>query len=237
MSVFDAKTELLSRNELPPLLAGLSPDEAGPGPALSGRVFALETVSKLSRSGLLVIDAQRVVRFMNAQARAILAGNDVLVVRHGRLVMERGECQRAFDLLLARTNAALSTGAPVGAAVGLPDRSGATRYALCVVEVEGRGAEAEVLLSLTDFADNSAPARSAFSAVLGLSVREAELAELFARGLSLEEISSAMGIAFNTARVHLQRICLKTNCSGQIALTRLLCRLSSMPLPAASAQS
>lgn len=233
MSVFDAKTELLPRNELPTLIAGLGSEGTEPASSLSGRVFALETISKLSRSGLLVIDAQRVVRFLNAQARSMLAGNGVLGIRHGRLAVERSESQRAFESLLGRATAALSAGTPVGEAIGLPDRSGATRFALCVVEVEGRGDEAEVLLSLTDFADNTGPARSAFSTVLGLSVREAELAELFARGLSLEEIAVVMGIAFNTARVHLQRICLKTNCSGQIALTRLLCRLSSMPLPAA----
>jgi DNA-binding CsgD family transcriptional regulator len=80
---------------------------------------------------------------------------------------------------------------------------------------------------VVDFNDRSGPSRSTVSTVFRLSAREAELAELFSQGLGLEAIAETMGIALNTARVHLRNIFQKTSCSTQLELFRRLTRLTA----------
>jgi DNA-binding CsgD family transcriptional regulator len=53
-------------------------------------------------------------------------------------------------------------------------------------------------------------------------VREAEFAELFAAGHRIEMIAQIMGVAMNTARVHLRHVCAKVGCTSQIELARML---------------
>jgi|GEM_PF-1677901 len=61
----------------------------------------------------------------------------------------------------------------------------------------------------------------------GLSPREAELARHLAAGQSLRSASQAIGISYNTARVHLHHIFLKTGVTDQNNLIRLLLSLPS----------
>ena len=194
--------------------------------------FALQLTNRLSRSGLLIVDKVGFVHYINDQARIILDNSDMFDVRQGRLVVRRSESQRAFKSMLDRGLTMASADTVHCEAIGIPEHSGAARYAVSIIDIYLRNGHPNILLSISDFATSSGPGRSAFVAVLGLSVREAELADLFSRGLTLQEIATAMGITFNTARVHLQNIYCKTHCSGQIALSRLLCRVSTMPFPA-----
>jgi DNA-binding CsgD family transcriptional regulator len=52
----------------------------------------------------------------------------------------------------------------------------------------------------------------------GLSRREAEVADLMARGLSTREIASALGISPNTVKIHTGRVLRKTGARNRRAL-------------------
>jgi DNA-binding CsgD family transcriptional regulator len=58
------------------------------------------------------------------------------------------------------------------------------------------------------------------AAELGISIREAELATLLARGLELSEVAGRLRISINTARTHLKAIYGKTGMSSQVQLVR-----------------
>ena len=67
-----------------------------------------------------------------------------------------------------------------------------------------------------------------------MSGREAELAQRIVGGMSLSEAADRMGIARNTARVHLSNIHRKTGAHSQGALSGLVNSLpiSVAPIPA-----
>jgi DNA-binding CsgD family transcriptional regulator len=188
-----------------------------------------DVARKLFRSGLLVLDAHRNVMCENANATAILAGAEVLRIANGCLVIEKAHIQRGLDEQLRRVAAAVTEemfDPGEISFIGVPDRTGAVRYALKVIGAAKRDQGPEILVAVVDLAERTGPSRRAFTAVFGLSEREAELAELFALGWRLEEISKKMNVALNTVRVHLRSIFSKTNCTGQLELMRVLSRLA-----------
>jgi DNA-binding CsgD family transcriptional regulator len=190
----------------------------------------LDMAAQVFRSGFLILDQRRFVLSRNRNADDILEERNVLKVANGYFVVEKAYIQRAVDEQLKRITASVAAGTFDAAQfpfIGVPDRNGAVRYALKVVTAVERGRGLEILMAIVDLADKTGPTRSTFSAVFGLSEREAELAELFSRGWRLEQISAQMNVALNTARVHLRNIFAKTNCSGQLELMRMLSRLSA----------
>jgi DNA-binding CsgD family transcriptional regulator len=213
----------------PPLSAYHSPNTSET--TLQSRKFDLQSdvARKLFRSGLLLLDASRNVICENANATAILAGAEVLRIANGCLVIEKAHIQRGLDEQLRRVAAAVTEemfDPGEISFIGVPDRTGAVRYALKVIGAAKRDQGLEILVAVVDLAERTGPSRRAFTAVFGLSEREAELAELFALGWRLEEISKKMNVALNTVRVHLRSIFSKTNCTGQLELMRVLSRLA-----------
>jgi DNA-binding CsgD family transcriptional regulator len=104
--------------------------------------------------------------------------------------------------------------------LGVPDREGRTRYMLRVFPFTAARTLALVLIAVSDLVESRPIDRSTMAVVFSFSPREAELGELFSNGLRIEEIAPRMGIALNTARVHLRNVLAKTGCSNQIELAR-----------------
>jgi len=171
------------------------------------------------------------VRSINQVAADLLEGCPVLRIKDGYFVIERAAVQRGFSELLRRVSNSVAERTfdrDRNDFIGVPDRSGAIRYALKVMSAVRVESGTEFLIAIVDLVDRAAPSRSTVASVFRLSEREAELAELFSRGLRLEEIAQQMGVALNTARVHLRSIFSKTNCAGQLELMRMLTRLASV---------
>ena len=61
--------------------------------------------------------------------------------------------------------------------------------------------------------------------MLGLTRREAELAEHLRNGHSLASAAELLGISYNTVRLHLAKLFRKTNCTRQADLMLFLERL------------
>ena len=179
------------------------------------------------RVAILVVSEKGEIRFKNPQATAILTSEEMIFNRNGFFFINSAAVQRSFKNLVERAVLASAEEQCRCEVIGVPDRGGAVRYALRTVGVSERDGRTEVVISIIDFNDYFSPSRETFAAVFCLSAREAEFAELFVRGFRVDEIAALMGIALNTSRIHLRRLFLKTNCSGQIALMRRLCRLVS----------
>ena len=81
------------------------------------------------------------------------------------------------------------------------------------------------LLAVMDMLGSVQIMRTKAASIFGLSEREAELAELFSQGLRVQEIAVRMGVAVNTARVHLRNVFTKTGANSQIELARIFTML------------
>ena len=66
------------------------------------------------------------------------------------------------------------------------------------------------------------PTREALGTIYGLTPAEAEVVQLLAKGLPLDEIAADRGISLNTVRSHLKHIFSKTGTSRQGELLGLV---------------
>jgi DNA-binding CsgD family transcriptional regulator len=175
--------------------------------------------------GVLIVDQQRRIVFANPRARSFLDAKSGLEERSGRVHVERANIDRSLAELVQRAAAASPTAIVSEETVGVPDRQGHTQYAVKVIRCRTDQGDAAALLIITDLLASVHVSREAVARVFHLSDREAEFAELFASGLRIDAIAPRMGIAVNTARVHLRRVCAKTGCASQIELARTFARM------------
>jgi DNA-binding CsgD family transcriptional regulator len=81
------------------------------------------------------------------------------------------------------------------------------------------------VIHLHDPAALLVPSHETLQAVFGLTQREADLAVELVRFADLAAAATEAGMAFNTARVHLQNIFRKCAVSSQVQLVRLFSNL------------
>jgi DNA-binding CsgD family transcriptional regulator len=186
----------------------------------SGSGLSAEVLQQCIPWGILIIDHQRRIVFANPRARAFLDAKSGLEERNGKVHVERANIDRSLGELVHRAAGASPTTIFAEETVGVPDRHGNTRYAVKVIRCRTDQGEAAALLIITDLLSSVHVSRAAVTKVFHLSDREAELAELFASGLRIDAIALRMGIAVNTARIHLRNVFTKTGCASQIALAR-----------------
>jgi DNA-binding CsgD family transcriptional regulator len=170
--------------------------------------------------GILIVDQQRRILFANPRGRAFLEAKSGLEERSGRVHVERANIDRAFGELIQRAAQASAGAEWTEKTVGVPNRDGQTRYALKVIRCTTDQGDAAALLVVSDLLSSVHVSREAVAKVFNLSDREAVFAELFASGLRIDAIAPRMGIAVNTARVHLRKVFTKTGCASQIELAR-----------------
>jgi DNA-binding CsgD family transcriptional regulator len=211
---------------------------ANPPPEASFEVQAIGTgenaddQTDLSRNcspwGVLIVDDDCRILFSNRRSRIFLMSGDGLEEWKGRVRVERSSSDRSFRDLVhwATSGGVVGTDAPSGSnTIGVPGREGHVRFAIRVVPCSHDGTGRAALVIIADLAGGSHMDRASAMGVFRLSEREAHFAELFAAGCRIDTIAERMGIAVNTARVHLRNVFTKTGCSNQIELARKLAQL------------
>lgn len=203
----------------------------GPSPTHEARVFGKQDgewriafLCSLSAnfshlgSAILRLAPDGAVQWRSPEADAVLAADDDLVVRGGKLRIRDG---RADQKLQAAIRWAASLDATI-----IPGRG-----ALPIVLDGGEGLPAKVwwivaeagaiLFSLANKSFDEQRLKAA-SAVYELSPAQKQVATLIVEGLSLADIATRMKITPNTARTHLDRVFEKTGVRTQSALVRVL---------------
>jgi DNA-binding CsgD family transcriptional regulator len=185
--------------------------------------FDFEDLQACIRWGLLVVNETGMIVFATRRARVFLAAECGIGEKSGRLYLERSYADRSLQELI-RLNAARSTEMAARRypqnVLGVPDREGRTHYLVKVFPFGAAKDNSLALIAVSDLVESPPIDRSIIAAVFHFSAREAELGELFSNGLRIEEIAPRMGVAMNTARVHLRNVLAKTGCASQIELAR-----------------
>lgn len=189
--------------------------------------FDFEDLQACIRWGLFVVDETATIIFATKRGRAFLTAGCGIAERSGRFYVERSCVDRGLQALIrlnaVRSNEATLHENPLNV-LGVPDREGRTHYVLKVFPFGAAKTRPLALVAVSDLVESPQIDRSIIAAVFNFSAREAELGELFSKGLRVEEIAPRMGVAMNTVRVHLRNVLTKTGCSSQIELARIFAR-------------
>lgn len=178
---------------------------------------------------VMFVDGCGKVTFMNRAAQTLLAARDGLVAENGELRAMRPADTRQLRRLVSRA-AATAAGEQIdsGGAFAVDRPSG--RHPLMVLvsplsrrrstmpNVEASG----VMVVVTDPEHTEIPSAEMLCALLGLTMAEAKLTRLIARGVTLAEAAAQLGIGVQTVRTRTKAIFDKTGTHRQADLVRLV---------------
>lgn len=170
---------------------------------------------------VFIVDGRRRVEFLNRAAEQEVSGESELAIRAGRLIMRTGDSPAHLERLLVR--ATRSRGRE-GAVAEFRDSSGHRRQILISPLTTEPSGRAIVLISERSRArddDLDMLLRELFR----LSRAEIRLCTALLDDLSLPELADLSGVSRHTLRSQLKSVFLKTGCSKQTALMRLLMSL------------
>ena len=215
--------------------AGTSPTmawhHAGPSPSHEVRVFErhegqwriaflgyLDPDTLRHTSAALRLAQDGTIEWQSEAARVVLADEDDLVIRGGRLRVRDAKTD-------ARLQAAIKWAASLSAPL-VPSRG-----SLPIVMQAGEGIPAKIWWVIAESGQihillgtpNQNEQRiDAAAIVYGLSPSQTEVAKAIVAGSTLAQIARAMGISTNTARTHLDRVFDKTGVRTQSTLVGVL---------------
>ncbi len=189
---------------------------------------------------MILIDAERTIRFSNAAGNRTLESGDYVSRRHGVLHCRDMESDRALSVALyqlhlldglhhkhappnrrfIRTRAA-SDGAPIGIYL-VALRPEATMGTF--------GPEARALVFFHDFRSSPGLDPMIVAETFNLTPAEARVAVALASGHALEDIASRHGVSIVTVRTQLRAVFAKTGTARQADLVRLLATMPSLSL-------
>ena len=184
---------------------------------------ALATLDKLNR-GVFLLDDNGSVCFANRAAEAMVAKNDGLLLRRGRLQFSAVDANAVFEVFLANVRYASDSG-------GLVLRAERSRlkqpYRVLVSRLAPRhkrdGCGAGYCVFIYEPNGGHQPvAASVLRQLYGLTPAEARLANELFGGQSLAESAKARSISVNTAKSMLKRIFTKCAVHSQPELLLLL---------------
>jgi DNA-binding CsgD family transcriptional regulator/PAS domain-containing protein len=183
-----------------------------------------------SPRGILVLSEDGVIRFANARGAKILADNDGLSQKNGKLVIHCREVAERIQRYLLTVSTANNAGLPeMDWNMVAKKRSGGTPYQLIVGNLqlsqwhlESRHSNKVAVIHLHDpnTAANVDPRR--LTDFYGFTKAQARLAAKLFNGHTINEAAEALHISVNTARTHMRGIYAKTGVRTQAELLGLL---------------
>lgn len=192
----------------------------------SERALYAGAISQLALASI-ILDQHAKVLSTNAKAQALLDGQSGISVSNKALILADKKEQQALKAAIERViNADVCsaglvevlsiTGSKQGADLGLIVRAvPQTPWA------KGRLVPTVAVFISDPEAQNDAP-EQALQQLFGFTPTEARFALLLAKGNTLDEAATTMGVSRNTARTHLRSMFAKTGVSRQTLLVRLI---------------
>jgi DNA-binding CsgD family transcriptional regulator/PAS domain-containing protein len=217
-----SETELQSLSFLSERLASA----AGMAGALGfARADAALDAFQASGTAVVLVDRQGRIYRANAAAEALL-GSD-LAIQGRRLVSTNREVTAALDralhsLIWQQREISLEQPIVLPRATSRPILAYPMRLSSLAQQVMTPAMAAIVLVDLNARNNDS---RAVLRRVFGLTAAEAELASALATGESLQRITEALGINYETGRSRLKSVFAKTETSRQAELATLVSRL------------
>ena len=178
--------------------------------------------------GMLVLDGNRQVLIENASAVRVFALQDGIEIRSKGLVAanarENARLQELIGVALGSTEGQGLNGTSF---MQISRPSGRQPFSVMVSPLLSAPAgalsrEAVVACFISDPEAGHVPTLEALGQIYGLTPAEAEVVQLLAKGLPLDEIAADRGISLNTVRSHLKHIFSKTGTSRQGELLGLV---------------
>lgn len=190
-----------------------------------------EGVIEAAATPVLVTDGQLRVLYANGPAQALLDRREPLRIGQGRLSTNLPAATQSLAVAVAHGAIGEADLGRRGMAIALRGADGAP-MALHVLPLRGGtlrpGLVNEAVAAIFVSAAGAAPTAVGELAaqLFGLSLKEAEVFERIAQGLTPGEAAAGMGIAVATVRTHLLRVYDKTGARRQADLVRMAATLA-----------
>jgi DNA-binding CsgD family transcriptional regulator/PAS domain-containing protein len=176
----------------------------------------------------IILDEQGRVLSTNETAASLLADEQGITLREGRLALVDKEAGAEFAQLLQQVMQSRQQSQPAAARAmqvarggGCPDLGLVAKAVPRAEGAEGRGIPS-VAIFISDPLAVAEPPQQIIARLFGFTPTEANLAMLLANGLTLDEASAELGVSRNTARTHLRSVFAKTGVTRQTGLVRLI---------------
>ena len=178
--------------------------------------------------GMLVLDGNRHVLIENASAARVLALEDGIEIRSaGLAAADARENTKLHELIKAALESTEGQSLNGTSFMQISRPSGRQPLSVMVspllsAQAGALSSEAVVACFISDPEAGHAPTLEALGQIYGLTPAEAEVVQLLAKGLPLDEIAADRGISLNTVRSHLKHIFSKTGTNRQGELLGLV---------------
>ncbi len=190
---------------------------------------SMEAALSLVGVGVVVLDSEQCVVFINEEAERIISMNDgVRITAKGSLRVHDSRLQRRFN---ANMNEAVKTSelcsTSPGDAFKLSRPSEKKPYSLMISPIgrgiyDGLSASSKCLVLIHDPEREPPQATIRLQQLYGLTEAESEVVDLLAAGFSIDEISDILKVTRNTSRTLLQRAFQKTETHRQAEIVALV---------------
>ncbi len=191
------------------------------------RNAAVEVLDRLP-TAVVLCDQSGTPIIVNGAAREILATNDGLVVRGGKLAARRQfESAVLENLIVGAATTARGRGQTSGGTMSVSRASGSRPLSVLVSPMRAPGTgpghrRIAAALFISDPESITLTNEERLLQLYGLTRAESRLAAKLAEGRSLEEAAAVLNIKTQTARSYIKRILCKTGTKRQVELVRLL---------------
>lgn len=180
--------------------------------------------------GVLIVDVDLRVRYVNRSGRDTLSRNRGVELRNDTLTIPDKQLDQRLKELVQRAAAKAEQGQDKACgAMSVQRPMSRECVELIVAPVptsSGADTEVQILIYLFDVNSPRQVSFDVLTGLYGLTHTEAKLAQFMTNGMTLDEAAEELAIAVNTARTHLKHIFHKTQINRQ---TELIHRIESGP--------
>lgn len=183
------------------------------------------TVEALSVGVVLADEDCRIIH-ANAAATAMLAADDPIVVRHGRIAVQSAATTSTLQSAVAQAAKDEATLGQKGIGIPIP-RAGGDPLVIHVLPLRRshmRSGLHQRAAAALFVASASGPPRlphDALNQLYDLTPAEIRIFELICEGQTRADVSESLGISISTVKSHLFHVFEKTGCRRQVDLVRL----------------